>query len=288
MARLNALSMFKEDGVTPELLAELYGAVIEGVEAKAVSSLLKNRDLSGDFAAGSVEVKRFVNSASNAYGTARAAGAGVAIDVASITVVKDTERELIAEIEEKDLHEHGVRDLLARRQRNHIASMASELDIAFFAKGYATGTQFVPSVGATTWVAKIEEMVVALENTQNDYVRGVPREMIAVTVTPEVYSAIRQELDPLPASENSWGRGDIGLLHDIRILKSTNLPKGALQVVDAMAMVDGAIAQPVHAVPYDLEKIQLSKAYAVELFYDFGTKEIMPDLISYIGNLFVA
>ena len=288
MARLSALSLLKNDGVTPELLAELYGKVIENVQVKAVSMYFKNRDLSGDFAAGSVEAKRFVNSASQAYGTARTAGAGVAVQAKPVVVAKDTEKEIIEEIESKDLNEYGVTDLLNRRRTNHVASMVRELDTAFFAKGYEAGDKFTPTGGATTWFAKIEELVVKLEKVSNPFVDGVPRELIGVAVTPEVYSAIRQELDMVPASENAWGRGDIGMLHDIAILKSNHLPKETGQVVSAMAMVQGAIAQPVHIDEFDVERIQLSKAYAIELFYDFGTQAVMEDLIFYIGDEYSA
>ena len=49
--------------------------------------------------------------------------------------------------------------------------------------------------------------------------------------------------------------------------------------VDVIVMVDGAIAQPVMSTPYDAEKINLANAYGVELFYSYGTKSVMPDLI---------
>lgn len=46
-----------------------------------------------------------------------------------------------------------------------------------------------------------------------------------------------------------------------------------------LVMVDGAIAQPVMSDPYNAEKIPLSNAYGIELFYHFGTKSVTPDLI---------
>lgn len=49
--------------------------------------------------------------------------------------------------------------------------------------------------------------------------------------------------------------------------------------VDVIVMVDGAIAQPVKSTPYSAEKIPLSEAYGIELFYHYGTKSVMPDLI---------
>lgn len=288
MARQNALSLLQQNGVTPELLAELYGDVIEGVEATAVSVLFKSYETSSDFSAGTAEYKRFVNSASNPYGTARTAGAGAKLKIKPVVVAIDIEREIIEEVEEKDLTEYGVRNILGRRKVNHVASMARELDIAFFREGYVAGTQFTPSVGATTWLKKIEELAVHIENVKNDFVHGVPRQLIKVAVTPEVYSDVLQSLQLLPARENSWANGDFGMLNSLMVAKSVNLPSGVAQVVDVMAMVQGSIAQPVHAVPFDIERVQLSKAYAIELFYDYGTKAIMEDLIFYIGDAYVA
>ena len=44
-------------------------------------------------------------------------------------------------------------------------------------------------------------------------------------------------------------------------------------------MVDGSVAQPVMANPYTAEKIPLSEATAVSLFYHYGTKVVTPVLI---------
>ena len=62
---------------------------------------------------------------------------------------------------------------------------------------------------------------------------------------------------------------------------SVYLPAGAKFVV----MVYGSIAQPVLPKPYAAEKIGLADAYALELFYYYGTKEVMPDLIQYYGDI---
>ena len=44
-------------------------------------------------------------------------------------------------------------------------------------------------------------------------------------------------------------------------------------------MVAGAVAQPVMASQYVAEKIALSEAYGVSLFYHYGTEAVTPDLI---------
>ena len=78
MARLDSLNILTT-GENKKKLAESYGKVIENIQKSTISGLLKNADLSGTPEAGTVEAKRFVNSASNTYGTARAGGKGQAL-----------------------------------------------------------------------------------------------------------------------------------------------------------------------------------------------------------------
>ena len=70
MARTNAISLLA-GASTPATLAEIYGRVIENVQKSTLSTTLKSQLYTGNPAAGSVEFKRFVNSASKAYGTAQ-------------------------------------------------------------------------------------------------------------------------------------------------------------------------------------------------------------------------
>ena len=76
MARTNAISLLA-GASTPATLAEIYGRVIENVQKSTLSTTLKSQLYTGNPAAGSVEFKRFVNSASKAYGTARAAARAI-------------------------------------------------------------------------------------------------------------------------------------------------------------------------------------------------------------------
>lgn len=282
MARIDALSLLQENGIDEALLAEAYGAVIEGFEARAVSVALKNQNLSGDPASGTVEAKRFVNSASQAYGTARTAGAGDAVKVEAVVIALDQHKEIIEEVESFDLKTFGVDGILARRRPNHIASMVREMDTAFFAEAYATGTKVTHT--ATTWDGKLEEMAVQLETVSNDYVDGVDRDMMAFVVTPSVHSALRLAIDVLPAQDNFYAKGAVGVYHGIPVFVSNHLPKAVGQVVDAFVMAWGSIAQPASADQFTPERIPLSKAIALELFYDYGTKAVMPDLIFYSGD----
>ena len=105
MARTNATNIYTDDSkATKDLLAERYDALIQGIQREAISSQIKNTNLSGDPRAGSVEVSRFANSTAKAYGTARAAGKGDAlINSGKVTVNINVDREIVEEVEQKDL-----------------------------------------------------------------------------------------------------------------------------------------------------------------------------------------
>jgi hypothetical protein len=287
MARQDALSIKLQDGTTAAQLAEVYGYVIENVEGRAVSVALKNFNLSGDPMAGSVEAKRFENAVSVAYGTARTAGAGVDVKTLPVIINLNVDREIVEEIEAKDIALMGISAIMQRRVPNHISAMIRELDTAFFTKGYVQGAALTTS-GSTT-AAKLEELIVKLETVSNDFVDGTNRDMLALVVTPAIHSALRLEIDAFPATDNAYAKGSVGLFHGVEVYVSNHLPKASGQVVSAFCMMKGSIAQPVAiAQPYTDERIPLSNAHAVELFYNYGTEAVMPDLIFYIGDAYSA
>jgi len=277
MARQDALDLVLANGSTAASLAELYGYVIENVEMGAVSSALKNRQLSGDFAAGSVEAKRFLNSVSAAYGTARTAGAGGKIKSSTVTVKKDTHKEIIEEAEAFDVANFGIAGLVARQAINHARTMINDLDIAFFAEAVNAGASVVHPVGSTTIAAKLEDMIVAIESTNDTYNRGVSRNMIAATLTPAWHSALRLEIDDIPANDNSYAKGAVGLFHGVPVFTSINLGTD----INAVVMAVQSIAQPVQVSPYKETVVPLSDSTAIELFYYFGTEATAPELIKY-------
>lgn len=275
MARVNALDLVAANGSTPSELAELYGYVIDNVELGAISSILKNRQLSGDFSAGSVEARRFLNTASSAYGTARTAGAGGKIKSSTVTVKKDTHKEIIEEIEAFDLKNFGVSEIVARQADNHALTMIDDLDVAFFAEAVSAGTATTHT--ATTYAGKLEEMIVEIESIKDDYNRGVKRNMMAVCLTPAWNSALRLEIDELPTQDNLYAKGAIGLFHGVPVYVSINLGTG----INAIVMVVQSIAQPVQVTPYALVGVPFSDAQAISLFYYFGTEATAPELIRY-------
>jgi len=287
MARIDALSIKLENGSTADELAEVYGATFANVEKSAVSVFLKNPIYSGNPEAGTVEFRRFENAVSQAYGTARAAGAGQTINAKPIIISLDQDREIVEEITKKDIVAHPVKDIAAQRAINHPMTLKRELDTAFFTEAYVAGTEV--SHTATTWDGKIEEMIVAVESVSNAFVDGVERTEVAVVVTPAVHSALRLLIDDMPATDNAYGKGAVGLYHGVPVYVSMHLPKASGQVVDAFAMRFGSIGQPVlFADAYSLEKIDLSNDFAMSLFYSYGTKALAEDLIFYSGDTYSA
>lgn len=287
MARTSALNIKLENGSTAADLAEIQGGVIGNVMKGAVSVALKSQNFSGNPKAGSVEYKRFENAVSAAYGTARTALAGVALQTKPVVVNIDQHREIIEEFKAFDIATYGVPGLLARRAANHAEGMIRELDTAFFATAYATGAAV--SHSASTTKGKLEELILAVETVSNSFVDGVDRNDIAVVLSPAWASALRLEIDALPATDNTVANGLIGKFHGVDIYTSNRMPKGVGQVVDAVAMRYDSMGQPVViADAYADEKIPLSNDHAVELFYDYATDALCPDLVFYSGNAYSA
>ena len=277
MSRIESLNILLESE-GKDYLSELYGKVIDNVNKQLVSSKMKNTDLSGDPEAGSVEAKRFVNAKSKKYGTARAAGKGDAVKAKPVTVAINQDQEIVEELETKDIKLYGVDGIMDKRAVNHVQRMVSELDTAFFAEGKNAGTKITPS--AATIADEIEEAIQACENVKNDFVDGVPRSMINLVCNTDYYGKIRTYLDKVSRPNIDSTAEEFYEYHGVKTFSSVHLPEG----VEYEVMVDGAIAQPVMSDEYKAEKIPLSNAYGVELFYNYGTKAVMPDLIFYKGG----
>lgn len=277
MARIDSLSVFDEAGSAKDKLAEKYGPVIENLQKSTISGLLKNRDLSGDPTAGTVEAKRFVNAASKAYGTARAANKGEKVKAKPVTIPIDKDMELIEELEEKDVQLYGVDNVINRRIASQGKSMERDLERAFFQTAKDEGASLVLTASAIN--EKVEELIQKIEATKNDYVDGVDRDMIAVVLDTKTYGDMRNFMDVTAHNSNVDTAGrEFGTFHGVRVYSSVYLP----DTVTMIGMVDGAIAQPVRTSLANPGKIQLSDAYGFGLFYYYGTKAVMPDLIHYV------
>lgn len=270
---LNVLLDGSESGKM--LLKEAYDGVLENVQKQAVSVQLKNTDLSGDPTAGTVEAKRFVNSASQDYGTARTAGKGNAVKGKTVTIPIDTDKEFVEEIEDKDIKLLGVDGIVAKRSSNHAMRMAAELDEKFFAVGKTSGTQFKPAKAVTSIQEIVENAILLLENLKNDYIDGLPRDMLRIVFDAETYSQMRMYLDTVVNTNVDTTTESFVMYHGVRCYSSNRLPAGVKFVI----MMNESIAQPVMSQAYSAEKIPLSNAVAIELYFNYGTKAVTPDTI---------
>ena len=281
MARLDALSIKMTNGSTAEKLAEEYGKVIDNLQHITLASKLKNTDLSGDPTSGTVEAKRFVNVTGQAYGTARGHGYADKIKANPVVVSLNDNTEYLEEVEEKDLKTYGVDGLIERRTRNHQDALARELDTKFFAEAVQQGTSFSPT-GTPTIDDEIEEAIQTIETTKNDYVQGVPRNMIEIVMSPLYYGKLRNKINAIPNSNNLGvvPNFEEGVFNNTKIYSSVFLPSGVNYVV----MVNGAVAQPVMTSIYNPKQIELSDAIGFGLFAYKGTKAVMSDLIIYNGT----
>ena len=274
MARQDANSIYIND-TDKDKLAETYGEVIEAVQKGAISEQIKNKNYSGDPSTGSVEIDRFKNATINDLGTARTGGKGDQVkNTGKVTINVDTDKEIVEEIAKKDIKLYGITGIAEKRKANHIKRMIAYLDTQFFTKAEAEGTEITPTANAKTIAEKLEELIVSVETTVNDWVDGVDRDMLVVTVTPTVYSQILNYIDSVPNSVT--GLTD-EYFHKVRIYSNHRQTKSMI------CMIDGAVGQLVTTDEYDAEKIPLSNDIALELFFSKGTKAVMPDLIKFVA-----
>ena len=281
MARTDALSIYTNAaGTTADKLAESYGKVIDSIQKGALSEQLKNKDYSGDPTTGSVEINRFKNSAAANYGTARTAGAGNKVkNTGKVTINLNVDKEIVEEIEEKDVRTFGVADIVARRAGNHGKRAIADLDTAYFTalEGAATAVTIPEGVTAIEDIAEI--MIQAVETVKNDWVDGVDRDMIALTLSPAAYGKLRNYIDKVSVPTADSGAEEIEMFHGVRVYSNIR------QTSAIIAQIFGAAGQPAMFNEYQDEKIPLSNAHAVEMFYSYGTGVVTPDLVKKLASL---
>ena len=273
MAKIESLNILL-DTQGKDYLAELSGVVIENIQKATLSYKHKNQDLSGDPVSGTIECRRFVNANSQNYGTARAAGKGEAVKAKPVTVSINQDKEIVEELEAKDVRLYTVDDVLNRRSNNHVLTVATALDRAFYAEAYSNANA-VNVYGVTDIADILEKIIQECENTKNDFVDGVPRDMMALVLSTEYYGKVRNNLDKQQRANVDTTAEEFYTWHGVEVDSCTRLPAGC----DILLMVKGAVAQPVMMDQYAAEKVPLSDAIAVELFYHYGTKAVTPDLI---------
>lgn len=257
---------------TKAKLKEVYGGVIDGFQKTALSARLKNTRYSGNPKAGSVRVSRFVNAQSRAYGTARAAGEGDPLRDVGTVVNLDTAKEIVTEFEKWDVEGLDAAAVVENRTRNHDLTLVRELDNAFFTAIEAvTAAEVTLVADDSDYAAALEEVIQSIETLSNNFVNGVDRDLMTITLKPSVYGALRTSFDTL---EGQRGESFVSY-HGVKVESNTR------QTKDIILVVDGAVAQPVAIDEYMPNRIPFSNAASLDLFYKYGTKVVAEDLVAW-------
>lgn len=276
MARQAALNIADyTDQATMDNLAEVLDGVIENIQVSAVSEALKNKNGSGDPEGGSVEYKRFVNAELKAKGTARTATHGDKVIAKPIIVNLNDDKEIVEELQIKDVKLYGIDGMAAKRKDNFAKRVVAYLDRKFFAEAVNAGTQFTR--GSLTKAKDIiDAMIVAAKETSSDFIDGIDAEDLALVVNGEYRKELKNELDELP-NGTAPGNGIIGRYDTLDVYESNRLPAN----VTAVVMLKGAIAQPRLISDYQAEKVPFDDAIALETFLYTGVKALVPEAIIY-------
>ena len=214
-----------------------------------------------------------MNSVSKAYGTARTATAGDPLRNMPVTINLDQDKEIVEEIEQKDIRFSPIANVVANRVKDHGDTVAVELDTKFFAAIEAVASAEVTLVAADA-EGKLEELIQSIETLKNDFVNGVDRRLMTITLKPSVYGGLRTKFDTIIGQ----GGESFTSYHGVRVESNTR------QTKDMILVVQGAVAQPVVIDAYSASRIPQSNAASVDLFYTYGTKVVAEDLVAWAGS----
>lgn len=260
---------------TKDDLAVVLDGVLENIQVSAVSEAIKNKNGSGSPQSGAVEYKRLANATLADKGTARQAGKGSQLKAETISVLIDTDKEIVEEVTTKDLKLYGVAGMAQKRADNQSKRIAAFLDKTFFDVAVKAGTQFTR--GSLTDAKEIvDTMIVKAKNTSSDFIDGIDAEDLVLVLDGSYRKALKNDLDSLPNGTKPEN-GRIGVYDSVEVFESNRLPEN----VHAIVMIRGAVAQPYFVSEYDFEKIPLDDNYAIENFLYCGTKALMKETIIY-------
>ena len=280
MALTQALSIYQSEEAKAYLRNVIAG-IFENISAKTISGRLKSKNANLTQAAGSYEFKRFANATSQEYGTARTAAKGQKIIAAPITVNLDQNREIVEELnlfDGQSFTQETFEALVERRKGAIKMAVERELDRAFFADIKTNGTAAGVAIALDgKIVEQLEEVIVKLVTTQNEYVDGVDRENMAFVVSPKLYSKLKTELNDVYNFSGTVEDGTFKGINGVAVFESVRLPAG----VDYVLVTMDSVAQPTLITGVDVEKIPLSNDYAISVFYRYGTKTLANELALY-------
>lgn len=277
MARQSSLNI--ADYLTPEVmdnLAETLDGVIENIQAGCVSEALKAKNGSGDPTTGSVEYKRFANAKLQAKGTARTQGRGNQVKAKPVIVNIDDDKEIIEELQEKDLKLYGIDGMAQKRSKNAKDVIKTYYDRKFFRIARDAGIQ-VARVSGDTIKSIVDRLINTAKVTNNDFIDGIEESQLALVVNTTYKSGLKDYLDSLP-NGTAPSNGAIGMYQSVITYESNRMPSD----VPAMVMLnEEAVALPSYLSEYDAEKVPFDDAIALELFAYSGGEALVPEAILY-------
>lgn len=270
-----ALNIMLQDGKTKDNLKQVLSGVLENVASRAISEQIKAKNGSGNPEGGVIEYKRFVNAELKDKGTARAAGKGDKVKSKPVKVVIDTDKEIVEELQGKDVKLYGIDGMAEKRKVNHQSAIIRYLDREFFAKVLeGTEVQAKDNIQDT-----IDTLLQKARTLRNDFIDGIESDLLVIVVDSEYRKRMKKILDDLPNGTDPKEQA-IGMYDSVRVYEATRLPEG----VKAVVMMDGAIAQPFYVSEYGAEKVPFDDAVALEAFLYKGTKALMEDTIFYVTD----
>lgn len=270
MARQDSIAILTTAGGQAKL-DEIYGKFIANVMKKAISTEIKNTNLSGDPEAGSFMVSRYADAQVKDYGTARTAGKGDKFAEDEVEVKLNKHKEIVEEYNKSDVRMKGVFGQVTADMTRHEKSFVRELDRAFFKEAIDAGTEH--ETEATNIVDIIDEMICAVEETENSFIDGIELEDITMVVDPTTHKAIKKYIEENPQTDTNTK-----LFHEVELRVSNRMKSGDTKAA-VIVMMKESIAQPVISEPTQAEKVNLGNEVAVETFFDYGTKAVTPETI---------
>ncbi len=270
-----ALNIMLQDGETKDNLKQVLSGVLENVSARAISEQIKAKNGSGTPEGGVIEYKRFANAELKDKGTARKQGKGDPVKSKPVKVYIDTDKEIVEELQGKDVKLYGIDGMAERRKSNHQSAIIRYLDREFFAKVLeGTKVEVKANVQDT-----IDDLLERARTLQNEFIDGIESDLLVIVVDSKYRKGMKKILDELPNGTDPKEQA-IGMYDSVRVYESNRMPKGVRCVV----MMDGAIAQPYYVSEYSAEKVPFDDAVALEDFLFKGTKALMEDTIFYVED----
>lgn len=258
-------------------LAEILKGVIENIQVGCVSEAIKNKAGSGNPEAGVINYKRFKNAVLESKGTARTAGKGTAVKDVNIAINLNDDKEIVEELQYKDIQLLGVSALVQRRALNQAKRIQAYLDTKFFSTAKTAGTAYAGS--KTDYKDILDELIVTAKETSSDYIDGIDAIDLVIVLDGKARKSLKKDLDALPNGTKPQN-GEIGIYDSIPVYESNRMPAGC----HIMVMLNGAVAEPWMLSNYEAEKVPFDDAVAVENFLYCGAGALNPEAIYFFAD----